>query len=208
MDTVHLSVMSGKLKGMPAINTNTLDNPFCQVMALSGIPSLICAGAGDKPQCYSWSMLSGSRQNCIPKFQQNSDVLSEVIPWDCLPVFNSPNVRYHGHGELINLEHMVNFHRIALKNPQTMFALWSKRRDIILSYHKLCNQPDNLILVYSNPSTKYLLHKPPAGFDKVFNVVSQPHKGENCTGKRCTECLSCYRHSGESVLIEHVKVRN
>ena len=37
MSLVHISTMSGKLKGIPSINTNTLTNKLCQKMLYSTI---------------------------------------------------------------------------------------------------------------------------------------------------------------------------
>jgi len=206
---VHVSVMSGKLKGIPGVNTNTLTNSFCQMMALSGKADVICSGSGERPQCYSWRMLTGSRKNCVDKFQQNTDLLSsDIIEWDALPVFNALYVRFHGHGELENLTHMVNFHRIALMNPKTTFGLWTKRRNIIRQYHLAYSQPNNLILIYSNPLTNVIRESIPQGFDKVFNATLHSSDLENCTGRVCTECLDCYHKGGNSVIVEKVKIRN
>ena len=207
--SVHVSVMSGKLKGIPAVNTNTLTNSFCKMMALSGKADVICSGSGKRPQCYSWRMLTGSRKNCVDKFQQNTDLLSSgIIEWEALPVFNALYVRFSGHGELENLTHMVNYHFIALKNPKTTFGLWTKRRNIVRQYHLTYAQPDNLILIYSNPLTSIVRTAIPQGFNKVFNATAHSSDLENCTGRVCTECLSCYRLDGESVIVEKVKIRN
>ena len=198
---VHISVMSGKLKGIPAINTNTLSNAFCTAMH-NAKKSVICAW------CYSHNMLSGSRKNCVAKFEENSRLLAEWIPWEELPVFNSLWVRFHGHGELQNMAHLENFHRIALKNPRTICTLWSKRRDLIREYHRNFTQPNNLILIYSNPIIDRVIARPPTGFNRVFNNVSQHDNLENCTGRICTECLSCYSQDGDRMIVERVKIRH
>jgi hypothetical protein len=154
-------------------------------------------------------MLTGSRKNCVDKFQQNTDLLSSgIIEWEALPVFNALYVRFSGHGELENLTHMVNYHFIALKNPKTTFGLWTKRRNIVRQYHLTYAQPDNLILIYSNPLTSIVRTAIPQGFNKVFNATAHSSDLENCTGRVCTECLSCYRLDGESVIVEKVKIRN
>ena len=95
--TVHMSKMSGKLKGIPAINTNTLTNPFC--IRQHQKTGTICE------ECYSFGMLEGYRKNCTPAFERNSALLSEHIPWDDLPVLNFAYVRYSAHGEIINYQH-------------------------------------------------------------------------------------------------------
>ena len=83
--------MTGKLVEIPAINTNTLTNDFCQKMHNSS-PQCICT------DCYSFAMLEGSRKNCQPAWQLNSDILSGGLLGYPLPQFNSLYVRFDGHG--------------------------------------------------------------------------------------------------------------
>ena len=195
---VHMSKMSGKLKGIPAINTNTLTNPFCIKQHTT---DTICG------KCYSFTMLEGYRKNCTPAFERNSALLSEHIPWDELPVLNFAYVRYSAHGELINETHFVNLIRIAWKNPQTTFVLWTKRASIVRNRIKQWDDiPDNLILVFSNPRIDKVIDVP-RGFHKVFNNVSKGSTSpQNCTGRKCMECLACYRKdSGTDVIVEMVK---
>jgi hypothetical protein len=200
---VHFSVMTGKLDGFNAINTNTATNDFCRKMFESGQASIICVN------CYSMNMLHGSRKNCQPAFQRNSDLLSErVLEPHEIPRTTQAWVRLHGHGELINETHMQNFIWICAHNPQTTFALWTKRKDLIKTFADRKALPMNLILIYSNPRTDRLIKQPPKHFHKVFNNVTTETKGENCTGQKCITCLKCYTHGGESVIIEREKKRS
>jgi len=202
--TVHMSKMSGKLKGIPAINTNTLTNLFCIQQHKT---ATICL------DCYSFEMLEGYRKNCTPAFERNSALLSEHIPWDDLPVLNFAYVRYSAHGEIINYQHYLNLVRIALKNPQTTFVLWTKRASIVRQYQarpirnmEESTVPDNLILIFSNPRIDRIIDVP-RGFHKVFNNVAKGSTApQNCTGKKCMDCLACYRKdSGTDVIVEMVK---
>jgi hypothetical protein len=136
---IKLSTMTGKLTGFKAINTNTVTNEFCQKMNKT---ESICGS------CYSMAMLQGSRKNCQPAWQNNSEVLSQaLLTARQLPVINERYFRFHGHGELINATHYQNLCRIAEHNPATTFALWTKRRNLVKG-----NKPANLILIYSNPT--------------------------------------------------------
>jgi hypothetical protein len=195
---VHISTMTGKLAGLFAINSNTLTNTFCSRMRGT---TAICKF------CYSAAMLSGSRKNCAPAFERNSQLLSAaLIPVDRLPVINAAIFRFHGHGELINSVHLENFYRIAEKNPGTTFSLWTKRRDLVRSGRAA---PQNFILIYSNPSLAKIMHKVPPRFHKVFNNVPADYAGPaNCTGQKCLDCRICYTPGGESVIVEHVKKRS
>jgi hypothetical protein len=197
---MHISKMTGKLKDIPAINTNTVTNIFCNIMRTT---DAICR------ECYSLNMLTGSRKNCQPAFQRNSELFSEPIPYEDIPTINAAFFRFHGHGELINMAHMKNFHDIARKNPHCNFALWTKRRDIIRQYHLENIQPKNLILIYSNPKVG-AIRQPPQGFDKCFNVVGKDEfvENQNCTGQKCIDCLKCYKQGGDSIIVEAIKKRS
>ena len=202
---VHISVMSGKLKGISAINTNTMTNEFCEKMYSTGDDDVICT------HCYSKDMLSGSRKNCQPSFQRNSDLLSSraLLPAE-IPILNERWFRYDGHGELINVQHLHNLVLIAESNPWCNFGLWTKRKGIVNEYRKhVGDLPSNIILIFSNPRLDRILHHPPAGFDKVFNNVPKDYTGDaNCTGQKCIECRVCYEHNDVDCIIEHVKKRS
>ncbi len=195
---LHISKMSGKLEGIPAVNTNTLSNEFCQKM---GNSDTVCA------LCYSRKMLETYRKGCIPKFEQNSKFLSGVqLPRTAFPRINAAVFRLHGHGELVNLTHLINLAVFAGRNPLTTFSLWTKRKNLVsqfLSEGRMV--PNNLILIYSNPDMGSVSFKVPKGFHKVFNVVEEAHSRENCTGKKCLDCLLCYQKSTTNVIVERQK---
>jgi uncharacterized protein YlzI (FlbEa/FlbD family) len=116
---------------------------------------------------------------------------------------NASYVRFNGHGELINPAHFDNIVRIAQKNPETTFTLWTKRASIVRAYGAV---PDNLILIFSNPRIDRVIGVPRA-FHKVFNNVDKGSDiKQNCTGRKCMDCLLCYRKdSGTNVIVEAVK---
>lgn len=197
MHQVHVSKMSGKLTGIPGINTNTLSNPFCQKANASSDTSNICT------RCYSHAMLRTYRAGCVDAFERNSKLLSGqvLLPWQ-IPVIPSRHVRVSAHGELINATHLENVYRIAESNKHATFALWTKRKDLVRKHRA---RPENVILVYSNPHTNRVVGVP-KGFDKVFNNVDEPDARENCTGQKCITCLACYQHGGTDVIVERVKL--
>jgi hypothetical protein len=199
-DTLKISIMSGKLKGFKALNTNTLSNDFCVKMYNSGNKEIICTF------CYSHNMLNTYRKSCIDPWQNNSDILSKSLLKEYqLPRIKESEFRFHGHGELINSKHLKNFVLIAKHNSHCNFALWTKRKDIVRAVFKNQPVPFNLILVYSNPKIDSVIKSPPKWFDKVFNNVSKPHSDENCTGQKCKDCLACYEFNDTNVIIERVK---
>ncbi len=199
---LHLSTMSGKLKGMRALNTDTTSNPFCIYMYENSPEDFICHW------CYSWYMMLTYRKNCVKKWKENSDALSVPIPYDDLPILNDVLFRIDAHGELINLNHMVNLHWLAVKNPGTTIGLWTKRKPFVRQYLKQFTKPSNLMLIYSNGAINKPMSSPPKGFDKVFQNVS-PDKSlelQNCTGQTCMSCRLCYTQ-GTDVITEAVKIK-
>jgi len=182
------STMTGKLKGIPALNTSPLVNKFCQAMhkakrAACGV-------------CYSFAMLQGFRKNCGPRFEENGRYLSERIhPRRYLP--RPPNalyIRFSAHGELINLAHAVNLLRICDLAPGSTFSLWTKRPGLVAQAIKRHGgKPSNLILIFSNDKEFNKAAALPPGFDKTFNNQTEKDKGSpsNCFGA-CLDCLKCY----------------
>ena len=200
---IHQSKMSGKLDEMFAINTNTLTNEFCNTQHKAKGDKHICS------KCYSFKMLGTYRQNAVPALQRNSDLLSSrILTYEEIVEFKPKGklgiYRFDGHGELINDIHLKNCMMIAEYNPEFVFGMWSKRKDLVQEYVSEYGKPDNMVLIYSNPVIDQVMSKPPVPFDKVFNNVSGEHPLENCTGQRCKDCKLCYV-SETKVIVEKVK---
>lgn len=203
--TFHISVMTGKLDGLHAISTNTRTNDYCIKQNASTDPDNICT------KCYSHTMLKSYRKNMQPALQRNSDALSSYIHASAdLPKIMDLYFRFDAHGELINEIHFINLINIAMANPSTSFALWTKRTDIVNKVLATYDKPDNLILIYSNPKIGRILAKRPKHFDRTFNNVLQHEHVEqqNCTGQKCMDCLLCYTPvsaNGVDTIVEMVK---
>ena len=181
---IKYSVMSGKLKGIPALNTSPLNNKFCK--AMSKKKDTICGS------CYSINMLKTFRKRADAPFRKYGEFLSSKIhPPEYLP--KPPNalyVRFSAHGELINVDHAVNLFQICNSSPKTTFTLWTKRYNLVWRAIEYMKKPKNLILIYSAiglDQEKRL----PMHFDKVFIVQSEKNDKTNCFGK-CIDCLKCY----------------
>jgi len=192
------SKMTGKMDGIPALNTDTTTNKFC--IAKSKDVNSICN------KCYSWNMLKTFRKNAVPRFKMNSDILSSrVLDMNELVRPKTNNVRFNGHGEIINTNHVQNIVNYALFYPQVTFTLWSKKKALIQSFFNKQNKPDNLILIYSNEIVGTVYKSVPKHFDKVFNVVNSNLPSVNCTGK-CIDCMICYTQGNKTKqVIEKIK---
>ena len=191
------SVMTGKLEGIPALNTDTTSNKYC--IKMKEDPNSICAS------CYSWSMLQGFRKNVVPRFKKNSDYISKRRhDAEYLPKVMSNIARFNGHGELINSNHLHNILTICENQPKTTFTLWTKKKDLVRSVLNKRSKPGNFILVYSNPYPD-TISKLPKYFDKTFNNVTFDSDTINCD-RKCIECMKCYDKTDETqTIVERVK---
>ena len=198
---VHISKMTGKLLGLNAISTNTTTNDFCIKQFLSD-KDTICKN------CYSHIMLNSYRKNMQACLQRNSDLLStSILHQQQLPTILDLYFRFQAHGELINDIHFINLINICLKNPLTVFACWTKRKDIVNKVFKTMDKPKNLILIFSNPIKSKIMQRVPKHFDKTFNNVLENENIEqqNCTGQKCKDCLACYKFDTTTTIVEKVK---
>ena len=192
--------MTGKMEGIPSINTNPLTNSFCN-RSLKNPSKNICNN------CYSKKMLRTYRKNCVNRFQQNSELLVNNVLKE-IPKFRDDmtHMRFHSHGELINKEHLKNFYKIAEKNDHVTFALFTKRKYLV---HKVNEEvesvPDNIVFIYSNPTIDDVNQEIPEEFHKTFTVIKDCYGGiENCKGK-CKDCLECYKKEGTKHIYEKIK---
>jgi hypothetical protein len=207
---LKISNMTGKLKDIQAINTNTLSNDFCKKENQSNNPDKICT------ICYSVYMLETFRKSCVDAWENNSVMLSTVLytvaDFVSMKIkFKNDIFRIHGHGEFINQTHLHNICNLSFAYPEITFAVWSKRIDLVRKFKKWLdgkgyNFPSNLILIYSNPKINNILSTPPRPFHKVFNNVSDTHPLENCTGQNCNDCRLCYSFDKEvKIIVESTK---
>ena len=189
---------SGKMEHIPSLNTNTLTNKFCQ--SQKDKENTICQS------CYSFSMLSTFRKNCVPKFEDNSKFLSSrILKPKELPIVNSYAARFHSHGELINSTHFKNLISICNNQPNTTFSLWTKKIHLVQNVLRWVDKPKNLILIYSNEHIDKIVDVVPTFFDKVFNNVVKQNKDINCLGK-CIDCMMCYTLGDKTdIIIEEKK---
>jgi hypothetical protein len=192
--------MTGKMEGMNSLNTSPEVNPFCQRMR--DTVDTICTS------CYTRS--SENRwKHCHTMWANNYKVLTENLLKDAeIPYLNFAIFRFQAHGDLGNRTHYKNLIRIAEANPQTTFALWTKRLDVINRGGLIKRK--NLIYVYSTPRLNELQVERPEGFQRVFSVFSRPFIREhkkitiNCGKKQCADCKLCYTRSNRSVYVNEL----
>jgi hypothetical protein len=189
---IHITKHSDnqKMESMFSINSNTLSNTFCQAQRKT---DSICKS------CYAFNQLT-MYENNIPPLQNNSNMLSTgILKENELPFLNHSIFRFNSFGELINLNHLHNLVQIAKKNKNTVFTLWTKRKNLIEKYFADEKKPKNLILIFSSYKLNQIEILPDF-FDKVFTVFTAKYAIENkvninCGNKKCINCRLCYSHN-------------
>jgi len=203
---VHITVGCNKLLGVNSINTSTTTNPYC--FRQKKDPLKICS------KCYA-KRFEALRSNLPRAFEKNSFLYKREITIRELPVINSKYFRFHSYGELHNTLHLENYAAIARFNPNTIFALWTKRPSLATRAFTIGKlpKPSNLILIYSSPYLDKIEDLPNQHFDKVFTVFTKEgaqefedsfNIGMNCQGS-CLSCLKCYQHNNQTFIRELVK---
>lgn len=192
--------MSGKLKGIPALNTSPLANQFCMKMAKT--PGIICE------HCYSVAAMLGARKNANPRFVKNYEALQKPVPPEFMPWPSGPYIRINGHGELGSVVHLENLLNWAEFHPLSRFVLWTKRKDLVNLVLAKREKPNNFVLIYSNPKLDKPMREVPKHFDKVFQNVTEDSDEVNCFSA-CGGCMLCYdkQHEGVQFITEKVKNR-
>jgi hypothetical protein len=192
------STMTGKLLRIAALNTSPLDNAFCKKMHNSekkyktkksklpnGFDKIFTVYYKEIEneletvcnKCYSCKMLNGIRKTCRKPWHENGEKLSSgIIPKNEVIETSSIYYRFNAHGELINMNHMINLMNIVKNNPKTKFALWTKRKSIVQKWLKENHKPDNVNFIYSNPVIQ----------NNTENV------NINCGARNCFDCAICY----------------
>lgn len=196
---LHITTGSGKMAGLPSINTSTLKNDFCTGMRNSNTKKdLICK------KCYA-ARLETMRPSLVTALERNAMVYTRLLTEDELPRLNYAIFRFDSFGELHNAIHLINYFAIALKNPTTTFGLWTKRTDIVLKVLRSVPKPANVILIHSSV-TRDSIDALPAGYDKVFTAhtrkaVNTNNVAINCNSA-CNDCRLCYEHNNVTFINE------
>lgn len=199
---------TNKMEDMFSINTSTVKNEFCRK---AGKTDTICK------LCYARNLekFYGHGNGFIQSYKNNGDLLSKGLLSDedvqnvIKKLKKKDIIRFHAYGELINIVHLYNYIKIVNAAPDKIFALWSKRTDLI---KKLTPdiKPKNLITIYSTPRIDVINPPIPTGFDKVFTVYSRKFaKGNdidiNCGGNNCFTCRRCYTVGEPKFINELIK---
>lgn len=198
--TEHVEYKKGKknkMAGMTSLNTSSVENKFCERMASN--KKMVCR------TCYAIKLEKFRKHGIGKVFVNNGKILYKKLKAKDTPQFNCTAVRFNSFGELINVTHYKNLLAIAEANPHTIFALWTKRTNLIRKYKK--NLP-NMIHIYSSPEVNKVSDPGPE-FDKIFTVFDKKHVSENNIDINCSEqckgCMLCYTHNKTRYINERLR---
>lgn len=201
---IKFSVHSGKMQGIRSLNTSVVLNAICQARAK--IAGSICS------KCYAKSLVA-FRKSLRKVLEKNTRVLTSiVIPVKYWPVINDRVFRFESFGDLNNSIQVINYFNFCLKNPETLFALWTKNPEFIAAAiadgHA---KPENLIIIQSSKHIN-VVDEPRYDFiDGVFTVYDAEYIEKhdiaiNCGARHCLSCMRCYtKHEGVFYINEKLK---
>lgn len=213
--------LGGKMKGIPAITTSCIGNAFCEKMHnCANKGKVICA------DCYAFKGL-GLWKQAREMYAANTEKMTKrILKPSEMPISEiagAPVCRFNSHSELHNLTELRNIYAI-IENvnifcecfgiPQTMFALWTKRKSLIEKAAKMgFLPPENLSIVYScfqiNPdkeiAKQYKPGKDIVKPDFIFAVYRTENDRKNAGGFQCqlncNHCRHCYRKTDKPGLV-------
>lgn len=195
---VHYTVNhTGKMAGLASLSGDINSNPLCMARQKKG--TAVCS------HCFAARMFddaAGRYRGVNNAFKVNSEILSgRVLEWSEIPTIDParwPLFRFAAYDDVINITQVINYTKIARKNPGVSFALWSKNPGIVARAFDIVGKPQNLQFVLSSLN----LNTPAAGaarvpyVDKVFTVYDSadkaPAPGINCGARSCFACRRCY----------------
>jgi len=185
---LHMSELSGKLEGFWSLSTSVWENEFCKLRQL--IEGSICS------ECYAAS--SRWRNQLKAPLGRNLNILnSKTYKVEEFPYIPLKVMRLESHGDISNLNHAINYIRLAKRNPHCTFTLWTKNHATLDRAIRMEGKPKNLICgissLYKNkPSEKYYNWT-----DFIFTVYTADYVNEkgieiNCP-RKCANCMKCYK---------------
>jgi len=193
------SKLSGKMEKIPSLSTSPMNNPNC--IKNRKVKGSICQ------KCYA---VAGCKMytNLDKMLIQNGEILKDKIDTSEIKV-NTIYYRFESHGDLINTNHLDNLVNIAINNPYTRFALWTKHYKITEKYFDTHDKPGNLQLQYSSLKINHQLNiNKFKHCDRIFTVYDKETaktKDINCGSRDCFSCGLCYNKNKVQYINEILK---
>lgn len=203
---------TAKMEGVISLSTDINSNPICQ--GRRKIEGSICS------LCFSakmWDDVNGQYRKVNKAFKTNTEILcNRILKDEEIPYINSkdfPLFRFEAFADLQSVTQVINYFKIARKNPSVRFALWTKNPGFISKALLLVDVPKNLQIVLSSMG----LNKPSNGerfpfVNKVFTVyddatIAREGIDINCGARSCKGCQICYKPNPKGVDVLQVRER-
>ena len=203
---------TAKMEGVISLSTDINTNPICQ--GRRKIEGSICS------LCFSakmWDDLRGQYRKGNKAFKTNTEILCHRLLEDfeipCIDATKFPLFRFEAFADLQSVTQVLNYFKIARKNPKVRFALWTKNPGFISKALNLVDVPKNLQIVLSSMG----LNRPSNGsrfpfVNKVFTVyddetIAREGVEINCGARSCKGCQICYNPNPKGVDVMQVRER-
>lgn len=191
---------TGKMEGICSISTSVVRNPACQRNAT--VKGSICQ------HCFARAMM-GMYPALEGRLSHNTELLSSrLLRREEIPdTTGYPIWRFEAFGDLVNETHLENYVNIALANPGTRFALWTKRYGLALKWFGEHPIPPNMNLIISSMMVNHPVNLDPfrrlgcfgrgqlksfTVYDGAYVISHWRELGINCGSRYCMGCRLCY----------------
>ena len=208
--------MEGKMEGMWSLSTSCTTNPLCQ--KYHKLKGSICE------KCYAHTLME-LRKGLENKGIRNAEILTNehLTPAKSAPTIPSKvkYFRFEAFGDVQNECQLMNYVMIAVENPDTNFALFTKNYKLILDFFDGDGfMPKNLNIIVSSlyvnkPIRSDVFYKKCKRFApgqlKVFTVYDYDYLKEhpeveiNCGSRYCLGCGLCYEKTKTVAIREILK---
>lgn len=188
---------SGKIEDIFSLDVASRKCSFCDAMreAAKANPAIICK------YCYARQEHESAqaRHEITGNILQTIRITPEEAAYITPPT--AAIVRFNSDGEILNDIHADNLLTIAKATPNTTFAIWTKRPELLnKAITRAGGKPENLIAGISSPQIN-VTTAPYSWTDFVFTVYTPAgitralaRDEFPCNGKKCKECgFRCYR---------------
>ena len=203
---------TAKMAGVVSLSTDINSNPICQ--GRRKIAGSICS------KCFSnrlWDDNTGQYRRVNQAFKNNTSILcGRLLNADEIPVIDParfPLFRFEAFADLQNVTQVLNYFKIARKNPGVRFALWTKNPGFISRAVRIAPVPVNLQIVLSSMRVNAPAAASAFPFvNKVFTVfdddaIKRDGVDINCGARSCLGCQLCYRPNPAGVDLVQVRER-
>ena len=206
----YTTTHTAKMNGVVSLSTDINTNPICN--GRRKLEGSICS------LCFSarmWDNETGQYRRNNQAFRRNTEILCGRLLNDSeIPVIDPkrfPLFRFEAFADLQSVTQVLNYFKIARKNPGVKFALWTKNPGFVARAVVVSPVPDNLQIVLSSMG----INKPTRGdrfpfVSKVFTVYDNEtaHRENiaiNCGARSCMGCQLCYKPNPDGVSVVQVR---